>query len=121
MSEQPGTASAGMPGGRSPSGATGSGVPTDDADDRRATGPGDAPEQHVAGQPADTPSPVPSPGDVPGTSLPAVAAAQGASPQDGIDRGEKAPDSDASLASPAANVALPVPGHPDGEVDTGTQ
>jgi len=120
VSEQPGAASAGMPGGRAPSGATGSGVSTDDVDDRRA-GPGGAPEQHVAGQPAGTPSPVPSPGDVPGTSLPAVAAAQGASPGDGIHQGEKAPDSDASIASPAANVALSAPGHPDGEVDTRTQ
>lgn len=121
MSQQPGKASAGVPGGRAPSGATGSGVSTDDADDRPAADPGDAPARHVAGQPAGTASPVPSPGDRPGTSVPAVSAAQGASPQDGIHQGEKAPDSDASVASPAADVALAAPGHPDGEVDTRTQ
>ncbi len=124
MTTQPGAASAGMPGGRAPSGATSSGVTPDDVADRPASDAVDdtaGPEQHVAGQAAGSASPVPSPGDVPGAGVPAVSVAQGASPEDGIHAGEKAPGSDASITSPAAAVALAVPGHPDGEVDTRTQ
>lgn len=123
MSEQdvPG-ASAGTQNGRSPSGATSPGTTPADA------GPADAepagadaapPEGQVPGQqPGAAVSPVPSPGDVPGASVPRVAAAEGASPADGIHQGDKEPGSDSSVASPGAYVALAAQGHPDGEVDT---
>ena len=107
MSEQTPSASAGSPNGRSPSGATSPGTtpvdeaPVDEAPERS----GD--DEHVETQ---------APGDVPGASLPAVAAGQGPSPE--TPAGEKAPDSDAATASPGAFVALAPAGHPDGEVDT---
>lgn len=118
MSEQtPPASAAGTPNGRSPSGATSPG--TTPADAHPVDGPEEQAEGQVPGQaPGTAASPVPSPGDVPGASLPAVAAGQGASPADGIHEGDKAPDSDASIASPGAYVALSPPGHPDGEVDT---
>lgn len=69
-------------------------------------------------QPGVAASPVPSPGEAPGASLPGVQAAQGASPDDGVHAGEKAEGSDASVSSPGAWTATAVPGKPDGEVDT---
>lgn len=122
--EAPG-ASAGTPNGRSPSGATSPGTtPVDEqetstAEAVRAAGQRPSAGQQVPGQaPGAAQPPVPSPGDVPGATVPAVAAAQGASPDTGIHQGEKAPGSDASTASPGAFVALAPAGHPDGEVDT---
>ncbi|HEU0102738.1 MAG TPA: hypothetical protein VFR07_10510 [Mycobacteriales bacterium] len=118
MTEQqtPGS-SAGTVHGRSPSGATSPGTtPADAAPTDVDEG---QPDTQVPGQePGSAASPVPSPGDVPGASLPAVAAGQGASPATGIDQGEKSEGSDATTASPGAFVALAPPGHPDGEVDT---
>ena len=64
--------------------------------------------------------PVPVPGNVPGATVPNVAV--GEAPTAGTDGGAggqgKDPDSDASITSPGAYVALAPPGHPDGEVDT---
>lgn len=86
--------------------------------DEPATG-GSGPAQAVPGQPPGSPvSPVPSPGEAPGTATPGVQAAQGASPQDGVHAGDKAEDSDAATSSPGAWTALAPPGKPDGEVDT---
>ena len=113
----PGT-SAGTPNGLSPSGATSSG--TTASDEGRAGGPPEQPPaRQVPGQlPGTAVSPVPSPGDVPGASVPAVSVGEGPSPQDGIHAGDKAEDSDASVSSPGAWTATAVPGKPDGEVDT---
>jgi hypothetical protein len=113
----PGT-SAGTPNGLSPSGATSSG--TTASDEGRDGGPAEQPtSRQVPGQlPGTAVSPVPSPGDVPGASVPAVSVGEGPSPQDGVHAGDKGPDSDASVASPGSYVALAAPGHPDGEVDT---
>lgn len=117
--EQDGVA-AGIPNGRSPSGATSPG--TTPADAAPASGSQPEPPTQVPGQaPGVSVSPVPSPGDVPGASVPAVSAGEGASPEDGIHQGEKAPGSDSSIASPGSFVALAAPGHPDGEVDTRTR
>lgn len=111
-------AAAGTPNGLSPSGATSpGGTPPERPrpDDADVAGE----QRQVPGQPPGTvASPVPSPGDVPGASLPGVAAGEGASPDDGISQGDKGPDSDSSVASPGSFVALAPPGHPDGEVDT---
>jgi hypothetical protein len=117
MSEQkPSESAAGVQNGRSPSGATSAG--TSAADEAPTGGSGNA-ETQVPGQPPGSAmSPVPSPGDVPGASVPAVAAGEGPSPEDGIHGGEKTEGSDASVASPGSYVALSPPGHPDGEVDT---
>ncbi len=116
--QEPAAASAGTPGGRSPSGATSPGSSPADASPQTPTPDGE-PDGQVPGQaPGVAVAPVPSPGDVPGASLPGVAAGQGPSPQTGVHAGEKAPDSDATTASPGAYVALSPPGHPDGEVDT---
>lgn len=114
--QQPSQAAAGIPNGRSPSGATSSG--TSAADEAPAGGHEQGPSQVPGQLPGEAVSPVPSPGDVPGASLPAVAAGEGPSPEDGISEGEKAPGSDAATASPGSYVALSPPGHPDGEVDT---
>ena len=117
MDKQIPGASAGTPNGRSPSGATSPGVTPADAG--ASPGPDEQADTQVPGQaPGSAQSPVPSPGDVAGASLPAVAAGQGASPETGIHQGEKAPGSDAATASPGAYVALAPQGHPDGEVDT---
>lgn len=126
MSEQePAAASAGIPNALSPSGATSPGSAAADTLWEAQTGPPDTagqperPPEAVPGQPPGSDvEPVPSPGDVPGASLPAVAATEGPSPRTGVHAGEKAPDSAATIASPAAYVALSAPGHPDGEVDT---
>jgi hypothetical protein len=116
--QDPVGASAGTPGGRAPSGATSPGTTPADAAPESGNG-NELDETQVPGQlPGTDASPVPSPGDVPGASLPAVAAGQGPSPETGIDQGDKAPGSDATTASPGAYVALSPPGHPDGEVDT---
>jgi hypothetical protein len=61
---------------------------------------------------------VPAPGHADSSAGPGVRAAQGASPQDGIHHGDKAPGSDASVTSSGAWTALAKPGSPDGEVDT---
>ena len=61
---------------------------------------------------------VPAPGSPDSSAGPGVRAAQGASPEDGIHAGDKAPGSDASISSPGAWTALARPGSPDGEVDT---
>jgi len=61
---------------------------------------------------------VPAPGSPDSSAGPGVRAAQGASPEDGIDAGDKAPGSDASVSSPGAWTAVAKPGAPDGEVDT---
>lgn len=118
MSEQqvPGTG-AGIPGGRSPSGAVSPG--TTPADAEPATAHDEQGDTATPGQaPGTGQTPVPSPGDVPGAAVPAVQAAEAASPEDGIVQGEKSPGSDAAVASPGSFTALAVPGHPDGEVDT---
>ncbi len=62
--------------------------------------------------------PVPAPGHSDSSAGPGVRTAQGASPEDGIHQGDKAPGSDASVTSAGAWTALAAPGHPDGEVDT---
>ena len=73
----------------------------------------------VPGQPPGVAAPpVPTPGAAPGTTVPAVQAAQGASPDDGISAGDKDAGSDASVSSPGAWTATAPPGKPDGEVDT---
>ena len=61
---------------------------------------------------------VPAPGHRDSSAGPGVRTAQGASPEDGIHQGDKAPGSDASVTSPGAWTAIAAPGHPDGEVDT---
>ncbi len=61
---------------------------------------------------------VPAPGHADSSAGPGVRKAQGASPEDGITAGDKAPGSDASVSSPGAWTALAAPGAPDGEVDT---
>ena len=61
---------------------------------------------------------VPAPGSPDSSAGAGVRVAQGASPEDGIDAGDKASGSDASVSSPGAWTALAVPGKPDGEVDT---
>ena len=61
---------------------------------------------------------VPAPGHAGSSAGAGVRTAQGASPEDGIDAGDKAPDSDATVTSPGAWTALAAPGKPDGEVDT---
>ena len=61
---------------------------------------------------------VPAPGHPESSAGPGVRVAQGASPEDGVHAGDKAPDSDASVSSPGAWTALAAPGKPDGEVDT---
>ncbi len=120
------SASAGIPGGRSPSGATSPGstpadsLPAQDVP-ARDTSDGQPPTQVPGQPPGAVDSPVPSPGDVPGASLPGVAAGQGASPDDGIHLGDKAPGSSSSIVSPGSQVSLSTPGHPDGEVDTRTR
>ena len=126
------SASTGIPGGRSPSGADSPGsTPADSLPAQGAAvsegsadadGEGSQRDRQVPGQPPGTAdSPVPSPGDVPGASLPGVAAGQGASPADGIELGDKAPGASSSTVSPGSLVSLGTPGHPDGEVATGTQ
>lgn len=83
----------------------------DDPRDDAAT----PPDRVVPGQPPAAPvPPVPAPGD----TAPGVRAAQGASPEDGVHRGEKDDESDASVSSPGAWTAIAAPGKPDGEVDT---
>lgn len=127
MSEQqPATASAGIPNGTSPSGAASPGsVPADNAvSDAPAgstvgDGPSEQRDRQVPGQPTGSAvSPVPSPGDVPGTEVPAVFATEGPRSQTGDDAGEQAADGTSTTSSPGSYVALTVPGHPDGEVDT---
>lgn len=119
MSEQAPSAAAGIPNGRSPSGATSPGAaPSDATPDGPDPAAQEQPPTQVPGQaPGSAVQPVPSPGDVLGASLPAVAAGQGASPATGIVEGESE-GSDSAVASPGAYVALAPPGHPDGEVDT---
>jgi hypothetical protein len=118
----PGSAAAGIPAGGAPSGATSAGtVPEDDRDDRVAAagGPPDGAAHAVPGQePGVAAAPVPAPGAAPGTAVPAVQAAQGASPEDGVHAGDKDAGSDASVSSPGAWTATAPPGKPDGEVDT---
>ena len=63
-------------------------------------------------------SAVPAPGSSDSSAGPGVRTAQGASPEDGIVQGDKAPGSDASVTSAGAWTALAAPGRPDGEVDT---
>ena len=122
---QPDIPPSGIPGGRSPSGATSPSTPAISlpAQDLPARDTSDGqPRTQVPGQPPGTSdSPVPSPGDVPGASLPGVAAGQGASPADGIHLGDKAPGASSSTVSPGSLVSLGTPGHPDGEVDTRTR
>lgn len=84
---------------------------------------GDGPADGEAPAPVDAGSapavqPVPAPGHADSSAGPGVRKAQGASPEDGIHAGDKAPDSDASVSSPGAWTALAAPGAPDGEVDT---
>ncbi len=89
-----------------------------------AAAPDDAAQDHAAeravpGHAQDAgASPVPAPGQPVGATSPGVRVAQGASPEDGINAGDKGEGSDASVTSPGAWTAAAAPGKPDGEVDT---
>jgi len=122
-----GGAAAGMPGGDAPSGPVEPGSVPVDGGDMTQTGPGEPAAGSVGPRitPGQAPqpgySPVPAPGDAPGSSVPAVETSGAASPEDGLHQGGLKEGTDASVTSPGQFVALAVPGHPDGEVDTRTR
>ena len=115
----PGVASAGIPAGAAPSGAVSPGSSGDEPAAAPAAPSDEQAPRAVPGQgTGPVVPPVPTPGAGIGVSTPGVQVGQAASPEDGIDAQDKAPDSDATTTSPGAWTALAVPGKPDGEVDT---
>ena len=90
----------------------------DDQEHTSATA-SDQPDPVQPGQDPDTPvAPVPAPGHADSSAGPGVRTAQGASPEDGVHAGDKAPGSDSAVSSPGAWTAIAAPGKPDGETDT---